>query len=48
MAGRESFGSVESRRSETTNRVVSARARYPGPGGKRYSETFGYRLSAQL
>ncbi|WP_454729518.1 tyrosine-type recombinase/integrase [Cellulosimicrobium protaetiae] len=42
------FGSVETRRSKTTNKMVGARARYRGPDGKRYSQTFGDRLSAQM
>lgn len=48
MARREAFGSIESRRSKTTNKVVGVRARYPGPDGTRCSRTFGDRLSAQL
>lgn len=48
MARRGVFGSIESRRSKTTNTVVGVRARYPGPDGTRYSRTFGDRLSAQL
>ncbi|GAA1738699.1 site-specific integrase [Isoptericola hypogeus] len=45
---RGGFGVVESRRSKTSNRIVSARARYWGPDGKRYSQTFGDKLSAQM
>ena len=42
------FGSVESRRSKTNNKIVGARARYWGPDGKRYTRTFGDKLSAQI
>ncbi len=48
MAHRGTFGSVESRRSKSTNKMVGARARYRGPDGQRYSQTFGDRLSAQM
>ncbi|MBM7820383.1 hypothetical protein JOE63_002860 [Cellulosimicrobium cellulans] len=42
------FGSVESRRSKTNNKIIGARARYWGPDGKRYTRTFGDKLSAQI
>jgi integrase len=48
MTRKRGFGDLEARRSKTTNRVISWRARYWGPDGHRYSRAFGDRLSAEM
>ncbi|MFD6178281.1 MULTISPECIES: tyrosine-type recombinase/integrase [unclassified Isoptericola] len=47
MAGKRSFGELEARRSKTTHKVISWRARYIGPDGARHSRVFGDRMAAE-
>lgn len=47
LAAPRGYGDLQARRSKTCNRIVSWRARYWGPGGKRHSRSFGDKLSAE-
>jgi len=48
MAAPRGFGDLQARKSKTSNKIVSWRARYWGPDGRRYSRSFGDKLSAEM